>query len=459
MTHIWRNIGILILLLTILAGCRDKHISLDKDYSLLEKYHEAQFPPENANGNQIGKIAMYLDYSGSMYQAISQNYDLFQTILSMLDKEGSSFYRIGAGQGASITITDILHNPNSPYYALNVSSFNDNQSKLREALAQISRKEQEAIFITDFELYEANNSTQRPGCDGKMATTPINVSNWQTPYFSDWLSKGHSIQFIALPFTQSGKYSPDGVQRQRIYFTFFTPKNTPQSLYNKVKARYNNLAASTLDFNTTNYQFNIQTQGKPETEKALGSQLEFQDYYQGKGFDYYQMVKKDIQSAMEDEEFAESRILFEGIEFLNQMECYPNYQIGLQAYDITEAFQTELKRLESEDTLQHLTWAPPKPEGEIFELKAIQGQEKFAVKIQDLKSLPIRSKLYRIDFELKEATLQLPLAKMENLLTWNDYQYTKCMPVKSLMGSLQEAMARISITNRHLYTIYIEILN
>lgn len=76
---------------------------------------------------------------------------------------------------------------------------------IEESLAQIVKKDQAALLVTDFEEYNGASIQQQ---------------NYAKPYFISWLSRGYGIVFFVFDYQENGK-------NKHLYFTVFdTPDHT-----------------------------------------------------------------------------------------------------------------------------------------------------------------------------------------------------------------------------------------
>ncbi|MEM0996204.1 MAG: hypothetical protein AAGN35_03955 [Bacteroidota bacterium] len=397
-----------------------------------------------------------------MPQALNQNYDLFTEMLTILEEDKTRFYRVGDQEPYAINRAEILTNPSHVNYAFNIDNFGTNASLLRQAVSLAVRDmDQESLFITDFELIEPRGEVTRPNCNGINESTPIDVSNWAVSPFAKWLAAGHSIDVFSAPFRQEGynkKANTSVSQDQFLFFLFFTPRGRSNSMIAKCFER--GLVrgdVAHLNFGTQEYKLRKDYGNKSAQEKGLGSEIEFEEYFENEGFEYYQVLRSDLVTSLEYEEFSAERKLLEGLTLESKMQCFATPQLDIKVTDITKTYAQLLETYINQEELPEKIETDGVAVDELFQLKDREG--KISVHVSNPGLIPPRSSFYQIEISLVGEPAELPDANMRKYLTWKDKIFSSCMPVNSLYGSLKEAMSRTQLPQDRIFTYYLELID
>lgn len=378
----------------------------------LENYHQSTLEIKRKNNAFDKSMKVYIDYSGGMFVPINECYDLIDEVITITNKRNTAFYNVGLGEPYQIegNILESAH-PKNPRKN---SNYTDAESYLDAAVDSITTDYQsQSLFITDFELYRS----------GQFDPTP-----WATLSFENWLSKGHQIDVFAKEFTNSKNKS------QYLYLIVFTPNHFPKetALIERLQTEGYTEKSDIEWFLFSDKIGDIEQNGS--YDKTLIAPTQEYEYTK---FAYYAFDLFDIQSTLE------GKPLFKNISLKNKSQIYKNLKIDYELTDITKSFKNKEKGIEVNK--------------DVFDISVDGNKElyKFEVKLSDkLQGLNVPKRLYRIDFYLTDADAAFDKDRMNNVLQWTD---TNERTFTSLNKSLQEAVSRVKLKKKLLYTYYIEL--
>ena len=177
----------------------DKHIQGYYDASLGE-----------AANPKSGNPAVYVDFSDGLIQAYTQNINngqIVQAICNKLLSPTIEWYAMGGS-----TITPLEHNSTVVYNkVVDAKQYKEMMAPIEDALKKITKSNNDALLITDFEEYKKD-----PSGNGVEQ-----FENYQKDYFIDWLKNDNSITFFYTDYTE--KNNKSGITTlKHLYFTVFT---------------------------------------------------------------------------------------------------------------------------------------------------------------------------------------------------------------------------------------------
>jgi hypothetical protein len=395
----------------ILSSCNDQLPIVTDPKAQITSYHESTLKSENRNANFNKSINIYIDYSGGMFLPINQCYDLIDEIITITNKKSTVFYNVGLGEPYKIK-GNILK-PNHSKNPRQNSNYTDAESYLDDAIDSITNDySSQSIFITDFELYK----------NGRFDPSP-----WATLYFENWLSKGHEIDVFAKEFTNKNS------RPQYLYLILFTPQNYPtdEAVITRLKAEG---YTKKTDLEWFSFSDNLGEIGQNGSyNKLIAPNQEFGSDL----FAYYEFDLLGIRPVLNNAP------LFKNISFKNTSQVYKDLKIDYELTDLTDSFS---KKGKGENVGKN-----------VFDIGINNNKEvyEFEVKLSDkLNGLRNQRELYRIDFYLTDANAGFNEERMDNILQWTDSNGTT---FSSLNKSLQEAVTRVKLEKKLLYTYYIEL--
>jgi hypothetical protein len=437
------------LALGLLAACSPKteYAIEPKDLSRFHGQYVAQAEARPASDS----IAVYIDYSKGMHEGIMASADFIRELFTMANTPRTVYYRVGTADRPPRI--DINATANIPW---NLNNYNDTRSVLDEPVRQITGGNGTAVFITDFELVKGNQELQIVQ-NGKTFKTSIDISSWAVNEFQNWLKGGNAIDVFAKPFTKQNAWVPQS-QSQHVYTLIFTPKaltDSPDALVNRLLERgYGNkgdlkhyrFSAEEVALRAA-YQDKANVGGATDNAVPEVVQVEFPL------FDYYLFRQKDL---MKIPEYSPNDTRFLRNLFLeNAPVNYPGLKLSLNAYDITAEY-TEyynlLNPVEGEAKKKYAYHQPPAA-GDVFELAYDAKKKEVGVQLHPNFTGVDRQTLYKADVVIDEARPQFDPALME-ALQWTD---ARGFQVPSLVASLTEALSRINLKDRVVYTYYVEL--
>jgi|GEM_PF-1994009 len=439
---------LLFMVFTLLIGGGCSKSSFIADEESLVAYHEQK---TNAKGFSSAKEEMYvyIDYSDGMYTAINKCFDFFETVLTILDRNSSTFFRVGKGDFSKID-GDIFDVSN-PYNPRKKENFAETHSNLDGAVDEIINHSQtQSIFITDFELVKDNSGKLPVGDDDNESA--IDFSPWAVKPFESWLKEGNSIDVFAKSFDRS---TPRGVQTQYLYFIIFTPKallglNTKQSILTRMEEEgFMNQGESNIKWMGFGKGKQELTPAYKEEELEQGGlhiDLSPYDYFDRseKKYEFYQISMEEVQKVPRVSD-AKANLIGELL-FHNTYSNFTDVSLEVKCEDITDEFIAYTEGYEGENAEN----AP-----DIFSLH--RKDDKVGLRMNpNFLGLSRAASLYRVDLYLTDAKLVLDEVMMDSILKWTD---DRGFDVSSLKESIREGMKRQEIEEQLLYTYYIELLN
>lgn len=207
----------------------------------IEAYQDAKFP--NLANSKTGNPALYIDFSSGINSALKNPVikDLINNCYNQLSGNGTvCLYKLGGHQVSLFGCTD--KSISDDFF--NPGSYGDNFAPIEAAVDSITRKNNDALLITDFEEWKDNQE--------------VFDRAYLKPYFVNWLSKGNTIHFFIADYNE-GKVS------KHIYFTIFNCGNPNESsMITKLQAKLSSLTR----YDLTNKSYKL-TQLYP-SEKSGG---------------------------------------------------------------------------------------------------------------------------------------------------------------------------------------------
>jgi hypothetical protein len=191
----------------------------------LASYYKASVAKEPES---VGECSVYIDYSDGIMHAWSNpdNGKLLKEIVEQCSGNSSwnaKYFplfdnKIQDGQSFTTGAEQGIMNP---------ASYTGKMAPIDLALKKIVSGNDQAVLITDMELYESNNTS----------SATIKTLPWSTEDFKAWLAKGNSVEVVYAPARyQDMAVAPPA--SKYLYFIFFVPKGiTPEkSLYANFKS-------------------------------------------------------------------------------------------------------------------------------------------------------------------------------------------------------------------------------
>lgn len=294
--------GVYVLLLLLLAfwGCRTS--DCPEDFHALEpqamkqhitNYHQLCFGQEKT-ADAADRFRIYVDFSGSMQYAFADEAteQLYTLFINSLKISSVDFFEVNKDEIRKIEGLD-----KSDLYKQikDTRKFTGVNAPLNKTLQEIVNQVEEAVFITDGELWK----------DGERDDP------WAREEFARWLKAGHRIDFFITDYMEKGK-------EKHLFFMFFVPKHqvrnkesiTAQFLYYlenslEVKAlTYDYFSFSATDFQLVQDYETATSGGANEyLELDAESYVNAADTYKFEFHEYYlswaEMVKY-IREAVDD---------------------------------------------------------------------------------------------------------------------------------------------------------------
>ena len=201
-----------------------------------------------------GNPAVYVDFSDGLIQAYtgnSINGQIVQAICGKLSNTSIEWYAL---ENSGI---NRLQEDHSQVYGkvTKKESYSKTMAPIEEALKNITKSNNDALLITDFEEYKRNSS----------GSYIEDLSPYPQNYFTDWIKNGNSITFFySEPYTEVSK---NNKAQKHLYFTVFTHGKATEtsfvSLIKDVLRGKANLLEFTLDNNP--YSASNNYEGKEST--------------------------------------------------------------------------------------------------------------------------------------------------------------------------------------------------
>jgi hypothetical protein len=256
-----KRIALLFSLIYLLSGCNDTKGSgpwanlkpLNKIDKNIEGYYNASLG-ETVNPKS-GNPAVYVDFSDGLIQAYTGNPDngvIVQAICNKLLSPNIGWYALGGS-----AITPLEHNSTLVYNkVVDAKQYIEIMAPIEDALKKITKSNNDALLITDFEEYKKD-----PSGNGLEQ-----FENYQKDYFIDWIKNGNSITFFYTDYTEKNNKSNLTTQKHLYYTVFTHGKATDTSLVSMIKdAIGTRFHAKVFELNNTPYTVSNNYGGKEKT--------------------------------------------------------------------------------------------------------------------------------------------------------------------------------------------------
>lgn len=433
----------------LLAACseRAEYAIEPKDLSRFHSQYVAQAGAPEASDS----LAVYIDYSKGMHEGVMASADFIRELLTMANTPKTVYYKVGAADvppRININATE-----NIPW---NIGNYTETRSVLDAPIRQITGSNRTAVFITDFELVKGTQELQIVQ-NGKTFKTSIDISSWAVNEFESWLKAGNAIDIFAKPYTKQNAWVPQS-QSQYLYTLIFTPKaltKNPAALVNRLldqgygsKGDLKHYRFSAEDVALrANYQDKANIGGATDNAVPQVVQVAFPV------FDYYMFRQKDLFSIPEYSQ-NDTRFL-QNLFLANAPVNYPDLKLDVRAYDITPEYTeyyNSLNPVEGEAKKKY-AYDQPSPVEDVFQLAFDPKKKEIRVQLHPNFTGVDKQTLYKVDVVIEEARPQFDPV-MVNALQWTD---ARGFQVPSLTASLTEALSRINLKDRTVYTYYIEL--
>lgn len=299
----------------------------------IEAYQDAIIP--NLANSKTGNPALYIDFSTGIFQAFKSspnNSTLLKSVYGNLSGELDVFML------KNDSIQPLL-NSNSDIVGKMIVDQNNYKgvyAPIKDAVAEIVKKNNDALLITDFEEYY-------PVSAGRSEILDI-------PYlkelFINWLSKGNSIRFYI------SNYNENGIAK-KLYFTVFNCGNLAESgMISKLESSLVSLPH--FDLSNKSYKLSQEYGGEKkggiyydnsvQDENAKNVlELNKESYINGlknnNNFEFYQfnLDWAHIEKAKSQMKFVDFfRKIF--IDLSNE-DSYSLGDLGVKVYDVTDDFE------------------------------------------------------------------------------------------------------------------------
>jgi len=321
-----------------IIGCTRSNCPPDLDLQpnqLIEEFHQNYFQNSNIQ-IQSTKFSIFLDYSSSMRIAFAdkKTESFYELFINSLKISNVSFFEV-----ANQEVTKIENVDKSELYKKikATEKFNKVNAPLNEAVQKIVQSNEEAVFITDGELWD-NGERDDP---------------WAREEFGQWLKAGNTIDFFVTDHIDAGKM-------KHVFYMFFIPaqklkdKNNFASQFNYYLS--NSLEAKELKyarFSFSNNQIVVSQEYKTQTSGGANDDLELDPTtYVNKGldmnFEYLEVLLpwKDINKFIAQATDDNGNPLKGGAAFLSHLmmdlkglEFYDVNEFGLNVYDVGSEYQ------------------------------------------------------------------------------------------------------------------------
>lgn len=254
----------IVLLLTsiyLLAGCNDDKASgpwanfkpLNEIDRNIEGYYNASLG--EAVNPKSGNPAVYVDFSDGLIQAYTgnpNNGQIVQAICNKLLSPNIEWYALGGS-----TITPLERNSTLVYNkVVDAKQYLEIMAPIEDALKKITKSDNDALLITDFEEYKKD-----PSGNGLEQ-----FENYPKDYFTGWIKKGNSITFFYTDYTETNKKSKITTQKHLYYTVFTHGKANDTSFVTKIrealKGRFN---TKEFELNNSPYTVSNNYGGKENT--------------------------------------------------------------------------------------------------------------------------------------------------------------------------------------------------
>jgi hypothetical protein len=322
---------------------------------------------------------------------------------------------------------------------------------LDEPVRRITAGNGTAVFITDFELVKGKQELQVVQ-NGKTFRTSIDISAWAVNEFENWLRQGNAIDVFAQPFDKQNSWVPQ-TQQQHLYILVFTPKalvREPSALVNRLLEKQRGLKHfrfSAEDIALTGKYKDKANEGGA-TENAVPNAVQV-----ATGFEFYSFGQKDLFKIPEYSE-KDTRFL-KNLFLANAPVNYPGLQLEAKVYDITDEYQKyydAVNPVEGEKKSKY-SFTASDPVEDVFVLDYNANKKEIGLKLHENFTGVEHRKLYKVDVVIKEAKPEFDNGLL-SALKWTD---ARGFEVPSLAASLTEALSRINLKDRVIYTYYVEL--
>jgi len=170
----------------------------------VEGYYNANL--QHAGSLAIGSSKVYIDFSNGLIQAYQGNADNASMIEKITQKlTGSDIKWFGLGKGQiyplNFPTTQLFNKVTDPN-----SYANEMMAPIEMAVKEITASNNDALLVTDFEEYTTDGKEQ--------------FENFAKGYFTNWLSKGNSIDFIITNYQEKTK--DRRIVGKHLYFIVFS---------------------------------------------------------------------------------------------------------------------------------------------------------------------------------------------------------------------------------------------
>jgi len=330
-------VSILTILFLITTSCKkNKDCPEDLDISakeIISEFHNTYFSREEVSksGNNFN---VYVDFSSSVKIAFAdaKTYEFYELFINSLKISTVDFFEV-----AEDKISEISNMDKSDLYKLvkNAAKYIKTNAPLGQAVENIITENNEAVFITDGELWE-NGERDDP---------------WAREGFTKWLKAGNTIEFFVTDHIEAG-------HQKHLFYMFFIPKNKAadkQSTANQFKFYLKNSAqASALvysHFSFSNNNFKLVKEYKSRTSGGVNENAENdeQNYYcsETDKFEYSELILtwKDIVKFIRASTDDNGKTIPGGEPLLNKLffettglEFYNIEELGIKVYDMNKEF-------------------------------------------------------------------------------------------------------------------------
>ena len=211
-----KRIVLLLSSLYLLIGCGGDKSSNPwanfKPLNEIDKYIQGYYDASlgEAANPKSGNPAVYVDCSDGLIQAYNGNQNNGQIVKAICNKLLSPNIEWYAMGGSAITP---LENNSTLVYnkVVDAKQYVEIMAPIEDALKKITKSNNDALLITDFEEYKKD-----PSGNGSEQ-----FENYPKNYFIDWIKNGNSITFFYTDYTEANKKSKITTQTH-LYDTIFT---------------------------------------------------------------------------------------------------------------------------------------------------------------------------------------------------------------------------------------------
>ncbi len=455
--------------LFLLVGCKKTSYT---DVQKLETMHSLYVQPPLSKPQKVSdSLAVYIDYSSGMYEAMYGSLQaVVNEVLTATRSPRTNYYRAGATFPYRI---DIEAKENIPSVTTN---YVEKKSALDLPLQRIISRNEQAVYITDFEFVPTGQKIFEGATPSGRVKTWINPDAWAVEYFEKWLAKGNRIDMYA------SKFMRNGTQTQFLYTLVFTPKDLVNQQENNLLSRLQDLNGK-LSANLYHFVFQAATQTlSTETKQydanngGLHTSLAPLEFARkpALAFEYYLLGFKDIDKYIVNEGTEKDKRILKNLFWKCEEQHLKNlkdFQFGVKVFDMTETFAAYQQTQDQE---------PPKydkdPEtgdstlvsGQTMTFQYVEGSERTdifeSIVNKETNELGLKVKpdyikpnkkgeLLRVEWHLKGAKFE-ENPDLAKVLQWKDKEG---FMVRSLYESIVEAMKRTEKNNtKKLHTYYVQ---